>query len=236
MTSNLYSPSIQYCDENGAPYAGGSLYFYSVGTFTPKTTYADVYGTTPLSNPVTLDASGRAVVYGNGQYRVILNDAHGVQIFDAVEQAGLADSVISAAMLPVVGAATLEEARRLMGIDDEIQAAIDLVNAIPGPTGPVGPVSTVAGPTGPTGPQGATGASAGLIQGGHVLCSGGRGTVTFSPPFSSLAAFVVTVNGNAFVSITYCANATNTGADIWVTYGGSGTPATVEVSWLAWGS
>lgn len=235
MTSNLYSPSVQYADENGKPYAGGKLYFYTQNTFTPKTVWSDLAASVPLTQPVVLDSSGRAVVYGAGIYRVVLQDSSGNQIFDSTVEAYLADSTISAAMLPVVGAATLAQARTLMGIDAEIQAAINTVNAIPGPTGPAGPVSTVPGPQGATGPTGPA-SSLGNVQGGLVTCTGGHGHVDFSPAYSAIKTFQCTVAGNAYVSITYCANVTNSSADIYCTYGGSGTPATVAVWWAAYGT
>src|ERR1044072_4227830 len=236
MTSNLYSPSVQYCDENGKPYAGGTLNYYTQNTFTPKTVWSDLAGTIPLSNPVTLDADGRAIVYGSGTYRVILKDSSGNQIFDTTVEAFLPDSAISAAMLPVVGAATLAQARSLMGIDAAIQAAINTVNAITGPTGPAGPVSTVPGPTGPTGPQGPAGIS-GNVQGGTVACSpNGFGHVTFNPPYSQLYSCVATVNNNQYVSITLEVDANNSGADIRCEWARSADAASCLVNWIAFGA
>jgi len=41
----------------GACLPGGKVYFYQAGTLTPQAAYA-ADGTTPLSNPLTLDANG----------------------------------------------------------------------------------------------------------------------------------------------------------------------------------
>ena len=54
----------QFSDGNGAPYAGGRVYMYTPFTTTPKTTYQDPNGATPNQNPITLDANGRAIVWG----------------------------------------------------------------------------------------------------------------------------------------------------------------------------
>jgi hypothetical protein len=45
-------------------------------------------------------------------------------IYDQLTSSALAESAVSAAMLPMTGAATLAEARRLMGIDDWVQSAL----------------------------------------------------------------------------------------------------------------
>ena len=72
----------QFCDANGAPLAAGRVYHYIVGTTTPKTTYSDINGTTPNTNPVILDSAGRAVIFGDGAYRQIVQDSAGNQIWD----------------------------------------------------------------------------------------------------------------------------------------------------------
>lgn len=113
----LNSPQLQFLDANGHPYAGGSLTTYIANTSTLKTTWSDEAGTIANTNPIILDMRGACVVWGDGAYRVVLTDADGVQIFD--EQS---DTIVSAAMAPVVGAATLEDARQAMGVTDAIQA------------------------------------------------------------------------------------------------------------------
>ena len=72
----------QFIDQNGAPYAGGQVYFYIPHTTTFKNTWQDPYQVTLNTNPVTLDSSGRAIIYGYGQYRQILRDQYGNTIWD----------------------------------------------------------------------------------------------------------------------------------------------------------
>lgn len=82
MASLLPVPEQQWIDANGAPIAGGSVAFYVPGTFTPKDTFQDSGATILNTNPVVLDASGRAIIYGSGVYRAIVTDADGNQIYD----------------------------------------------------------------------------------------------------------------------------------------------------------
>lgn len=61
-----------FLDENGQPLAAGCVFFYTPGTFSPKSTYQNAAQTIANSNPVMLDAAGRAVVYGTGTYRQVV--------------------------------------------------------------------------------------------------------------------------------------------------------------------
>jgi microcystin-dependent protein len=66
-------------DANGRPLAGGQLFSYAAGTSTPLPTYTTQAMTVPNTNPVILDASGRANVFiqdGIG-YKFVLQDALG---------------------------------------------------------------------------------------------------------------------------------------------------------------
>lgn len=84
MTALLPNARQQFCDGNGQPLAAGSVYFYEVGTTTPKATYQDQALGTPNSNPVILDSAGRATIWGSGNYRQVLYDANSVLIWDGV--------------------------------------------------------------------------------------------------------------------------------------------------------
>ena len=71
----------QFCDENGVPYAGGSLYTYAAGTTTLQATYATSSGTAN-ANPVVLDSAGRATIYLDLlSYKFILFDVNSVQVW-----------------------------------------------------------------------------------------------------------------------------------------------------------
>jgi hypothetical protein len=74
----------QFIDANGAPLAGGMVYFYAPGTLNPSTTYQDAAGTIQNTNPVNLDGSGQAVIWGTGSYRQIVKNAAGTTIWDQV--------------------------------------------------------------------------------------------------------------------------------------------------------
>lgn len=71
-----------FLDSNGKPLSSGKVYFYVPSTTTPKTTYKDFDGSIPNTQPVTLDAAGRALIWGTGQYRQIVKDKNDNLIWD----------------------------------------------------------------------------------------------------------------------------------------------------------
>lgn len=126
MVILLPNAEVQFIDANGHPYAGGTLEMYARGTSTFKDTWLNPDGGTSNlnTNPIVLDAAGRAIIYGDGAYRTVLRDAAGNLVWDQPSF-----TYISVAMAPVVGAPTLAEARRLLGIDASIQAETDRAEA-----------------------------------------------------------------------------------------------------------
>src|SRR5882724_6614998 len=72
----------QFFDDNGDPLSDGTVTFYVPQTTTFKTTWQDALQAVPNSNPVLLDAAGRAIIYGSGQYRQIVKDSDGNTIWD----------------------------------------------------------------------------------------------------------------------------------------------------------
>lgn len=155
MTSLLPIPEWQPLDINGNVMPGGQVFTYIPGTTVDKITWQDPDQTSENTNPITLDSGGRCVIYGSGQYRIILKDSVGNTQYDELTDSPLSESAVSAVMLPVIGAQTLQQARDLMGITIAIQTAIDNVQLLPGPTGPTGPQGeTIIGPTGPAGSAG----------------------------------------------------------------------------------
>jgi hypothetical protein len=74
----------QWIDQNGAPLANGSVYFYAPGTTNPLTTYQDSAGTIPNTNPIQLDSRGQAIVWGSGTFRQVVKDASNVTIWDQI--------------------------------------------------------------------------------------------------------------------------------------------------------
>ena len=61
--------------------AGGKLNFYTVGTSTRKNTYSDVDFVTANANPVVLDSAARAVVFLDGDYKLVYTDSSDVTIY-----------------------------------------------------------------------------------------------------------------------------------------------------------
>ena len=84
MDYRLYDPNPVFISLLGTEAApDGTLTFYDKGTTTPKNTYSDEGLTTPNSNPVDLDASGRAdtEIWLDGEYTVVLKDADATTIW-----------------------------------------------------------------------------------------------------------------------------------------------------------
>jgi hypothetical protein len=74
----------QFFDLEGVPLAGGSVQFYITGTTTPKDTYSQA-DRDPMSvhtNPVVLDADGRATIFlTSGGYDAIVYDSEDVELY-----------------------------------------------------------------------------------------------------------------------------------------------------------
>lgn len=71
-----------FVDANGQPLGSGKVYFYIPATLTPKNTWIDAAASVLNANPVLLDAAGRAIIYGSGNYRQIVKDQFGNTIWD----------------------------------------------------------------------------------------------------------------------------------------------------------
>jgi hypothetical protein len=65
------------------PLAGGKVYTYEAGTSIPAALYIDRNTTAgSATNPVILDAYGRAEVFGNGVYKFVVTDADDVTVIE----------------------------------------------------------------------------------------------------------------------------------------------------------
>lgn len=62
MATSLPQPLLQLFDDYGEVLAGGKVYSYEAGTTTPLATYTDLAGAVPNTNPVILNAAGRATI------------------------------------------------------------------------------------------------------------------------------------------------------------------------------
>lgn len=72
----------QFTDAEGRPLAGGRVYHYLPDTSTPTDTWADPDFSVLNTNPVVLDAAGRAVIYCDKLVRQVLYDRYGTLIWD----------------------------------------------------------------------------------------------------------------------------------------------------------
>lgn len=91
MTNRISTPFHYTPDSNGEPVPGGLLYTHAAGTLDDLATYLDEDGT-PNTNPVVMDADGKATVILDGNYRLIFRDALGNLIYD-VDEVGSEDLV-----------------------------------------------------------------------------------------------------------------------------------------------
>ena len=115
MVALLPNPELQFVDADGHPLSGGTLETYVPGTTTPKATWLDPAKTALQTNPIVLDAAGRCICWADGAYRCILRDSAGNLVYNQPS-----NTIVSAAMQPVMSAATIEDAVALLGIDDMI--------------------------------------------------------------------------------------------------------------------
>jgi len=120
MPLPLGPPQIQFIDADGNPYAGGTVQTLVPGTSTPKDTWLDPDKAAANTNPVVLNAAGRAIILGSADYRLIVRDADGNLVYDGWTSTGISD-----ALLPFTTAPTLADARALLGIEDAVQAETD---------------------------------------------------------------------------------------------------------------
>lgn len=83
MTIVLSTPPYQqFYDNNGDPLSGGFVYTYEAGTTTPRPTYTNQGGGTPCTNPIVLDAAGRAEFWldNSAAYKYVVQSSAGVTI------------------------------------------------------------------------------------------------------------------------------------------------------------
>ncbi len=79
MATSFAPLLLQVFDDYGEILAGGTIDTYQAGTTTPLATYQDLNGATPNTNPVVLNAAGRATVrVTNGTaYKFVVKDSDG---------------------------------------------------------------------------------------------------------------------------------------------------------------
>lgn len=110
---------IQVCDGNGFPLAAGTIDTFVANSSTPKTTWTIADKSAANSNPIVLDSAGRAVIYGDGTYRLVVKDSEGNLIWDQPS-----NTLVSDAMAPVTIAPTIADALEILGVTDAIATAV----------------------------------------------------------------------------------------------------------------
>lgn len=85
MVAQLLPPGqITFLDDDGNPLSNGLVYFYIPSTTTFKNTWQDRGQLSLNTNPVQLDAAGRATIWGDGVYRQRVFDELGNEIWDKI--------------------------------------------------------------------------------------------------------------------------------------------------------
>ena len=244
MAALLPNPEPQFCDADGNPYAGGTIETYVPGTSTPKQTWLDPLQAALNTNPIVLDAAGRCVMYGDGAYRLILRDAAGNEIWDQPS-----DTIVSAAMQPVMSAPTIADAVHLLGLDGALTGS-ELADAISAEQTARINADTALGTRIDNETARAEAAEANLqsqidaipaptavtkIQGGTAAAGSGHVRINFSPAFTSVISCVASIQGSAFTAVCIEVQADNAGADIYVSTT-TNAPAVAPVYWMAIGT
>jgi len=81
MSSIMTEPKVQFIDSNGEPLVGGKIYTYEASTSVPKETWKDYGKFQENTNPVILDDAGRASIWLEGSYKIIVSDINDVVIY-----------------------------------------------------------------------------------------------------------------------------------------------------------
>src|SRR5580765_6194191 len=256
MTAALLpAPELQFIDGNGSPLAGGTVETYVPGTSTPKTTWLDQAQTAVNTNPIVLNSDGRCIIFADGDYRIVLRDATGNEIYDQ-----LSSTIVSAAMQPVVSAPTIADAKVLLGIDGSVadeaaaraaadsaeqnariaadntlQANIDAETAR-AEAAEAALDTRVTALEGDTGPVGVLPAGYSMRFGTAVSDSGGNFSATFSPPFPNDCDSVVTTASTSFwAGVTGSSAGGFSGVTSSPLAGGGWESGPIGVHWIAIG-
>jgi hypothetical protein len=247
MVALLPPAELQFCDANGAPYAGGQINTYVPGTTTPVTTWSEPTGTVANTNPIILDSAGRCIIYASGIVRTILSDALGNLVWDQ-----LSNTLVSAAMAPVCIAPDLPAAKGLLGIVDNApalavltagaaaevaaRAAADTAEATARAAADT--VLTTAISTETTralAAEAAIGAT-GIKSGTATTDATGHVRVTYATPFPAATdAAVVTRQATGFTIQNFVLTADRFGFDLWCCTVIPVAPYSAGVYWLATG-
>lgn len=159
-----------FVDANGVPLDGGLVYMYIPNTSTFKNTWQDAGETIVNTNPIVLDAAGRTIIYGDGQYRQVVRDRLGNLIWDQLTTS-IASTTVPASLYDLAifiqGAPTNAETFPIFNAPRGLEL----------PAGLTGTVATVG--TLPTATTTFTLYKNGLVIGTIAFSTGGVPTYTF---------------------------------------------------------
>jgi hypothetical protein len=102
MTTMLPTPQA-FLDDAGLPVSGGKVYTYDSGTTNPRTSYSDLAGLTANANPITLDAAGRANIFGTGFYTLKVYRADGITLVRTFDGVGIGNIDVTNSTDPTQG-------------------------------------------------------------------------------------------------------------------------------------
>jgi hypothetical protein len=258
MTAALLpAPELQFINGNGQPISSGTVETYIPGTSTPKTTWSNQAQTSVNTNPIVLNSEGRCIIFADGDYRIVLRDAVGNEVYDQ-----LSSTIVSSAMAPVMLASTIADAVNLLGLGGgsvadeaaaraaadsaEQTARIAADNALgtridgevtartAADANLQTQINTITGGTAPASPL-PTGYS---MRFGNVTSdSGGNYSATFSPPFPSGVDSITTTcqRDSTWASVGSSSAGGFSGHTASPQFGGSWVGGPVGVFWMAIG-
>lgn len=119
-----------YLSNDGLPLAGGKIYTYEAETTTPLVTYQDWNQSAENTNPVILDAAGRADIWlgDSSSYKIVVADANDVVLYtvDHVESANYPFIDLLALLASTASAA---EGAGLIGYNPVLNYSINTVGS-----------------------------------------------------------------------------------------------------------
>lgn len=127
-------------DSSGAVVASGTVTVYTAGTTTLQTVYQEYELENPHSNPLTLDAAGRAVAYADGRVKLVISNSSG-SVVRTIDDVGIEDADVLADIqadlteqineaVPSIGNTTINSASYTVLSTDELILADASSNAI----------------------------------------------------------------------------------------------------------
>lgn len=103
---------------SGTVVASGTVTFYEAGTTTLATVYQDFEGSSPHSNPATLDAAGRLIAWADDRVKLLIADSAGATVRE-IDDVGISDEQVAAA------GALIQAGDGLLSSGTEFSVAVD---------------------------------------------------------------------------------------------------------------